>query len=184
MKEIWKPIPGYEGLYDASSLGIIRSTPGKTTSNARFANRVWKTRIIKPKMPKASRRHDYRVSLWKNGTSKDYLVARLVCMTWHGIPDDSMTVNHMNGDYLDNRPENLEWLTLADNINHAFRTGLCSSFQIAITLLNEDGDRFEFPSLAKAGVFLGHGNKYVSDRIKKGFKTLYSVSGEVYSFEV
>lgn len=105
-------------------------------------------------------------------------------MTWHGIPDDAMTVNHINGNYLDNRPENLEWLTLADNIKHGHRTGLFSSIQTAITLLNEDGDRFKFLSLAEAGAFLGHGNKYVSDRIKKGFKTLYSVSGEIYSFEV
>lgn len=184
MKEIWKPIPGYEGLYDASSLGRIRSTPGKTTSNARFANRVWKTRIMKPKMPKASRRHDYRVSLWKNGTSKDYLVARLVCMTWHGIPDDSMTVNHMNGNYFDNRPENLEWLTISDNVKHGFKTGLFSSIQIPVSLINSSGEHFDFSSMSEAGVFLNRPKQYVSNRLAKGFDTARSKDGSVFRIEV
>lgn len=49
MEELWKDIPGYEGLYQASNLGRIRSAPGKTTSSARYKVRVWKVRIIKAK---------------------------------------------------------------------------------------------------------------------------------------
>ena len=134
MNEIWKPIPGYEGLYDASSLGRIRSTPGKTTSNAKYPVRVWKSRIMKPKCTKTHGRTDARLSLWKGGKHTDHLVSHLVAMTFVGIPDKNMTVNHINGNYHDNRPENLEWVTLEDNIKHGFRTGLYDSIQLAVLI--------------------------------------------------
>ena len=110
--EIWKSIPGYEGIYEASSLGRIRSAPGKTTSNARYKNRVWKTRVLKPKHMISRKRKDERVSLWRDGESKDYLVSRLVADAWLGTPGDGMTVNHINGNWKDNRPDNLEWAYL------------------------------------------------------------------------
>jgi hypothetical protein len=74
MEELWKDIPGYEGLYQASNLGRIRSAPGKTTSSARYKVRVWKVRIIKAKTERRCRnskgKMDERVELWKNGTHK------------------------------------------------------------------------------------------------------------------
>lgn len=86
MEELWKDIPGYEGLYQASNFGRIRSAPGKTTSSARYKVRVWKTRIIKPKTERRCRnskgKMDERVELWKNGTHKTMLVSRLVAMAW------------------------------------------------------------------------------------------------------
>ncbi len=91
-KEIWKPIPGYEGLYDASSLGRIRSSPGKITSSARFDKRIWKTRIMKFKCaPNPKGRDDYRVTLWKDGKCIDYLVSRLIpSSTWTSTVFSSM----------------------------------------------------------------------------------------------
>lgn len=44
--EVWKDIPNYEGLYQASSLGRIRTCENKVTSNARYSTRVWKSRLI------------------------------------------------------------------------------------------------------------------------------------------
>lgn len=184
MNEEWKPIPGYEGLYEASSFGRIRSAEGKTTSNARYKKRVWKSRILKPKCPISAKRHDKRVTLWKDGKHSDYLVARLVCSAWNGSPNDEMTVNHINGNYLDNRPENLEWLTIAENIKHGFRTGLFSSIQVAVSLVSETGEAITFPSMSKASVFLGHTPQYLSLRIARGFETARSVHGEKYRIEV
>ena len=125
MMEEWKDIPGYEGIYQASTQGRIRTCEGKVTSNARYQHRVWKQRIIKPKSCAGAKgRHDLRVSLWKDGKQKDWLVSRLVAITWCDGYREGFTVNHKNGDNLDNAVENLEWLSLGDNIRHGFATGL------------------------------------------------------------
>lgn len=88
--EEWKSIPGYEMLYEASSEGRIRTCEGKVTSSARSPHRVWKQRVLKPKISTSPRgRKDYRVTLWKEGHEKDWLVARLVAMAFcDGYSDD------------------------------------------------------------------------------------------------
>ena len=123
--EQWKDIPGYEGLYQASTQGSIRTCEGKTTSSARFEKRVWKQRILKQKLYKNRKgRIDARVSLWKDGIEKTWLVSRLVAITWCDGYLQGLTVNHKNGNPLDNSADNLEWLTRAENIKHGFREGL------------------------------------------------------------
>lgn len=78
--ENWKEIPGYEGLYEASDQGRIRTCEGKTTRNARYTKRVWKQRVLKPKKTRRKKNglYDYHVSLWKDGHEKTWLVSRLV----------------------------------------------------------------------------------------------------------
>lgn len=175
--ENWKPIPGFEGLYEASDLGRIRSCVGKVTSNARYEKRVWKSRIMRTKCLQNGKRKDKRITLWKDGVSKDFLVARLVASAWLGTPAGKMTVNHKNGDFLDNRPENLEWCSLADNIKHGFATGLYSSIQYGITLTGEDGTVYSFPSQAKASEFLGRYSAYISNLLGRGGKFATSKDG-------
>lgn len=164
--EQWKPIPGYEGLYEASTWGRIRSAPGKTTSSARFAVRHWKTRIMKEKRPRSKKRQDGRVSLWKDGEHRDHLVSRLVASAFHGEPADGMTVNHINGDWLDNRPENLEWVSLQRNITEGFSSGQFNSICREIILKCEDGSALRFRSMAEASKFLGHNDGYISGVLK------------------
>ena len=175
--ENWKPIPGFEGLYEASDLGRIRSCVGKVTSNARYEKRVWKSRIMRTKCLHNGKRKDKRITLWKDGVSKDFLVARLVASAWLGAPSGKMTVNHKNGDFLDNRPENLEWCSLADNIKHGFATGLYSSIQYGITLIGEDGKAYSFPSQTKASEFLGRNGGYISTVLGRGGKFATSKDG-------
>ena len=123
--EEWKDIPGYEGLYQASTQGQIRTCEGKVTSNARYGKRVWKQRILKQKCcQNAKGRSDLRVELWKGNSHKTWLVSRLIAMTWCDGYRDGWTVNHINGNPMDNRAENLEWLSLGDNIRHGFAIGL------------------------------------------------------------
>ena len=101
MQEIWKDIPDYEGIYQASTLGNIRTVEGKTTFSVRHGERHWKSRILK------GRGDNYktgrRVSLWKDKKCKDWLVARLVAITFLGKPETNLTVNHKDGNRLNNK---------------------------------------------------------------------------------
>jgi hypothetical protein len=178
--EQWKPIPGYEGLYDASTHGRIRSTPGKITSNAQYSQRVWKSRILKGRGDKWT--PGRRVSLWKDGQCKDLLVARLVAVTFLGAPPaEDWTVNHKNGNRLDNRIDNLEWLTRADNIRHSFETGIQTSQKL--TRLIGDGEVLSFRSMTLAGYGIGRNHGYIHDCLKKN-KRARSADGRYYKIEV
>jgi len=103
--EIWKDLPGYEGLYQVSSLGRVYS--------------LFYNRILKPfRNQKGYLRVDLR---GKKRTTK--VVHRLVLEAFTG-PQPKLQVNHINGIKDDNRLENLEWVTNQQNIDHAWKLGL------------------------------------------------------------
>ena len=178
--EIWKPIPGYEGLYEASSFGRIRTAEGKTTYSDLHGKRVWKQRILKPKACSNYNACGYRVSLWKDKKPKDFLVARLVCTTFHeNLINTKMTVNHKDGNRLNNHIDNLEWLTLADNIRDGFKTGLYRSSQKPVSLLAQNGKEIYFDSISECSKFLGRNTGYVSMCVSRG-RGVVSSSGNKY----
>ena len=171
--ETWKDIPDYKGIYQASNLGRIRSIDGKQTHSVIHGIRTWKGKVLKNKT-RIPRKEGYRVTLWKDKTPKDFLVARLVCMTFYGKPNDfndktrsqKMTVNHKDGNRLNNDIKNMEWLTLKENVKHAFDNDLmptCSE----VYLINKEMKAFKFRSFSKASEFLGKSHGYVSGQIKR-----------------
>ena len=178
--EQWKAIPGYEGSYEASNLGRIKSVEGKRTINSR-CNRVWKERILKLHLTRRGGKKttfNQMVSLWKDGKFKQLLVARLVAMTWCEGYKEDLTVNHIDGNPLNNKAENLEWVTQSENMRHAFRTGLNPGAK-KVTLINKDGKTFDFYSMTEASRFLGRKPGYLSIAI--GHRTrIYSSDGDVY----
>jgi hypothetical protein len=112
--EIWKPIPGYEGFYEASSAGRIRSIERRVPIKGRT------TRLYPAKVLSLGVRRDhgyYQVSLCKENTSVRCYVHRLVCLTFHGEGAPGMEVAHNDGNRLNNRDENLRWATTRDNIH-------------------------------------------------------------------
>lgn len=166
MTEVWKDIPGYPG-YQASNKGRIR-THGKVSSNKLYARRQWKDRVLREKVDK---QNSHRVSLWNDEGQHDWLVARIIALTFLGAPESKkMTVNHKDGNRNNNNVSNLEWLSLADNIKHAFRTGLMASVQKPCILVDYDGWHYEFPSRAEASRWLGRKSGYIANAIKKGFR--------------
>jgi hypothetical protein len=174
--EVWKDIPQYEGIYQASSHGNIRTCEGKITSNKRYGTRRWKSRILK------GRGDNYttgkRVSLWKDGQRKEWIVARLVAITFLGNPPEGFTVNHKDGNRLNNNIDNLEWLSRGDNIRHGFATGLYHC-QKAV-LLVRDGQQFEFRSMAECDAFLGRHKGYTSNILNKSHRIVDSMGNKYY----
>lgn len=166
--EEWRDIPGYENIYQASTLGRIRTCEGKTTASARFAKRVWRQRILKPKRCKnRNGRVDERVSLWKQGREKTMLVARLVALTWCEGYCEGLTVNHIDGNTLNNAAENLEWLTRAENIARGFEDGLYRQIQMPVVLIR-DGEVVKLPSLSAASRWLGKSRARVRACLQRG----------------
>ena len=177
--EQWRDIPGYETLYQASDRGRIRTCEGKVTGNARYARRVWKQRILKQKVCRNKKgRCDARVELWKDGKHKTYLVARLVAMAWVDGYTPELTVNHRDGNPLNNKADNLEWLPFADNIRHGFSTGLYPTMK-PVKLQGGKEKVLTFDSMSAAGRFLGRSSAYISSCLKRN-RPITSIYGEKY----
>lgn len=118
MMEIWKDIPGYEGFYQASSKGQIKSLSRVVRHNL-GGDKIINERILNGYVNKYGYK---RVELSKRGHSKQYSEHRLVALAFLGESD--LTVNHIDGNKLNNNIENLEYLSIADNIRHAVTIGL------------------------------------------------------------
>lgn len=107
--EIWKDIPGYEGLYQVSNFGRVKSL-----KRIDSLGRISKETILKHDINKKGY---FRVCLYKNNRIKQS-VHRLVAKSFLGVSD--LQVNHINGNKNDNRLENIEYVTNRENQSHRF----------------------------------------------------------------
>ena len=115
--EIWKDYKDYEGLYQASNLGRLRSLDRWVKSKSGSV-RFCKGRILKP----CTTKDGYLlVNLCKNGKIKSFLVHRLVAEVFIDNPDNLPQVNHKDENKLNNNAENLEWCSSSYNINFGTR---------------------------------------------------------------
>jgi hypothetical protein len=119
--EEWKDVVGYEGLYQVSNLGRIKSLPriSKTTRGAKEFKYLVKGQILTPQ----KRRHGYlSVFLYgksqEKGSFEQKSVHRLVAEAFIPNPNGFAEVNHIDEDKQNNKAENLEWITHADNTNY------------------------------------------------------------------
>lgn len=106
-EEIWKDIPNYEGLYQISNYGRVKSIP-----------RTYKKRKIDKEIIKKLKTmpNGYiRVSLSKNGKTKDYYVHRLVAKAYIPNIDNKPCINHKDCNRNNNNANNLEWVTHKEN---------------------------------------------------------------------
>lgn len=119
MQEIWKDVPKYEGLYMVSNMGRVMSL--HCTSKVAKENGVHDRRIMKNVMSSSGY---YHVGLSKNGVKIMHSIHVLVAETFIPNPENKPSVNHIDGNKLNNSVVNLEWATFKENQQHAIRTGL------------------------------------------------------------
>lgn len=118
--EIWKPIKGYEGIYEVSNLGRIKSLERKVHADFKFGKtRTYKERILKPGIV-----NGYQQVKLRDNSNKIVYVHRLVAETFINNPNNYKTINHIDGNKQNNCVDNLEWCTQKENVRHALETGL------------------------------------------------------------
>lgn len=103
--ETFKPVRGYEGLYEVSDYGCVRSLDYNGTG---------KRKVMKPKKNKGYR----QVELWRDGNSKTFSVHRLVWEAFNGTIPDGMQIDHVNGVRDDNSLANLRVVTPKENVHN------------------------------------------------------------------
>ena len=124
-KEYWKPVVGYEGLYEVSNWGRVKSLN---------YNHTGKGKIIKYQKTK----HGYlQVGLWKNGKCKKYAVHRLVAQVFIPNPNNLPCVNHKDENEQNNVVSNLEWCTHEYNNRYGTRIERTSKPILQYTLDGE-----------------------------------------------
>lgn len=111
--EIWKEVAGYEGLYEVSDQGRVRSMPRVLVDCLGRRSR-WKSKILDGGVTGGYR----TIMLCKPNSQYMESVARLVALAFKKNPKNKPEVNHKNGNKLDNSADNLEWSTHQENCAH------------------------------------------------------------------
>ena len=123
--EIWRDIKGYEGLYQVSNMGRVKSL-ARVIMRKNGKKYSIKERILKPQ-----RELGYlRVNLYdSSGKMKRLRVHRLVCEAFHENPENKPCVNHIDENKANNVASNLEWCTVAENNNHGTHNARVAKIQ-------------------------------------------------------
>ena len=169
-EEIWKDIPGYEGLYQASSEGRIKSIPRITNGI------VCKGKILKQYInPKNG--YCY-VSIHKNGKKKSCRVHCLIMQAFYPVKkkhgyDKNFTINHIDGNKVNNRLNNLEWCTQSENQKKAYEIGI-NPITWNKKVICLDNNKV-FNSITEAAIFAGSKTRRASSitRVCQGKRSQY-----------
>lgn len=156
-EEIWKDIKGYEGLYQISSFGRVKSLERVTSQNKFLSEKL--------KIASLSVQGYFKVTLCKNGKCIQLYIHKLVAENFLDNPENKLQANHIDGIKINNHISNLEWVSPLENMTHARNLGL----------LNIKGENNHFHSLNESEVLAIrklYSEGYTSNRLAK----MYGVS--------
>lgn len=191
MQEIWKDIKEYEGLYQISNFGNVRSVDRVVRCNTGYAN--IKGKLLKPTLTKKGY---YKASLSKNSKEKKFFIHRLVALHFLENPFNKEQINHIDGNKINNRYDNLEFCTNYENYVHAKRTGLIDKnvrIQQAIKMgeknrkpiaqFTKDGKFVkEYISIIEASRQTGLSHQNISNCLSPNQKKSKSAGGYVWKY--
>lgn len=130
IEEQWKPVPGYEDLYEVSNYGNVkrlkRVVHRKDLVNGKYReyDTVFAEKMLRKDTYKNTENKYVFVDFCKNGIAKRMRIHKVVAYLFIPNPLNKPVVNHKNGIKCDNRICNLEWVTQQENVQHAYDTGL------------------------------------------------------------
>jgi len=177
--EVWKSIPGYEGYYEASSFGRIRSLDRLVNHN--YGGKALKKGRILAKRINGNGYYD--CGLCVNQKLRVIQVHVLVCMAFYPNPERKGTVNHKDLDKLNNYASNLEWATHKENVHHFIASGrkripnhpphvrdrITKASMKKVTLLDiHSNEERQFESVNSAAEYIGIDQSTISQAIKRG----------------
>lgn len=166
--EQWKSIRNYEGLYEVSSLGRIRSISRKKKVNIKNNEFVvHKGRVLKQSL---KRNGYYSFDASKDGKAKTITVHRMIAEAFIPNPDNKPCINHKNAIKTDNRIENLEWVTYKENSEHASDMDLFPTPQKVRIQCIELQKEFESSVVAA---------RWLNDTVFKGSKNIKTISKNI-----
>lgn len=122
--EIWKDIEGYEGHYQVSNTGEVRSLPRAVEYAKGYTHRNDGRILTKVRHDNGRGHAYYTVSLSKDNKVRQWRIHILVANAFIRNPEHKPQVNHIDGDKFNNNVANLEWVTARENKLHAVYTGL------------------------------------------------------------
>lgn len=120
--ETWKDIIGFEGLYQVSSLGRIKSLDRHRTQLGSYKNATLKSKLLTQRSNKGY----LKTTLCKDGKMYYFPTHRLVAIAYLDNHENKPEVNHIDGIKTNNFAENLEWCSSSENKIHAHENGLCN----------------------------------------------------------
>ena len=123
--EVWRPVKGYEDLYEISSFGRLKAVQKTVARHNPNRVCVLKSKILKL-APHTGGYFKHSLSRPLDSNHNKY-IHRLVAEAFIPNPDNRAEINHINGIKTDNRVSNLEWATRSENIRHGYSTGLYKS---------------------------------------------------------
>lgn len=158
--EKWKAVKGYEGLYEVSNYGRVKSVAHVS------CGRHFKEKILKG--GKFSNGYLF-ACLRKDGSNKNHLVHRLVAVAFLDNPENLPEVNHKDGNRTNNRLENLEWCSRSYNLEHALLIGLMpSQCKIRRSVIVKRGEKIAtFETMKDCAEFFGFKKGWLHNRIRK-----------------
>lgn len=162
MIEVWKDVVGYEGRYQVSNLGEVRSLPIKSVFKDGQVHYL-KGMILKQTFTSTGYK---KVELKKDGISKSFKVHRLVAMAFIVNTYEKPFINHKDGNRINNIVDNLEWCTQKENMKHACDTGLRNCIK----------NRVDHNSVIKD--YLNHSSSYVTNKYGISKTVLYGILKE------